>query len=112
MVATRTVFRLRPRAPEDHALGRERLAKEFSGECRHRGLVVRARGRGHGRAGGDTAESIRASALAQPLLEAPDQHAHFHALRAPVLMRLVEHDELPVPAPVRVEQRTVIRADE
>ena len=35
----------------------------------------------------------------KPLLEPPDQHAHLHALGTPVLVRLVEHNELPTRTP-------------
>ena len=92
--------------------GRKGFAKELSGKLRYRLFVFFALAGGYGRAGGDTAEWVLPPAVAQPFLEAPDQHAHLHAFGPPILVGLVEHDELPALPPVAVKQCAIVGTDE
>ena len=50
--------------------------------------------------------------IAQALLEPPDEHPHFHALRSAILVCLVEHNELPVSGSSGVEERAVVWTNE
>ena len=106
--AWRFVGACRFRFSEDDAGCRERFSEKRLCKLRNRLLVPLVFAGRNGRTGGDTAEGVLPPAITQPLLEAPDQHAHFHAPGAPVLMRFVQHDELPVLPPASIEQRTVV----
>ena len=90
----------------------ERFSEEFRCEFGYRLLVFATLAGGDCRAGGDAPERSAPSSVTQALLQAPDQHSHFHALGAAILVRLVEDDELPMLASSVVEQGTVVRADQ
>ena len=81
--AWRFVGACRFRFSEDDAGCRERFSEKRLCKLRDRLLVPLVFAGRNGCTGGDTAEGVLPPAITQPLLEAPDQHAHFHSPGAP-----------------------------
>ncbi|MCY4187336.1 MAG: hypothetical protein OXD30_02520 [Bryobacterales bacterium] len=91
---------------------REGLSEELRRKFCHHLLVVLTLAGGNGGAGGNAPKGDSPSAVAQALLETPNEHTHFHALSTPVLVSLIKYDELPASTAAAVEQRAIVRADQ